>query len=33
MYRAAVAITSNPTPESLIEQLEDKPVRKRKYGD
>lgn len=32
-YRAAVAITSNPTPESLIEQLENKPVRKRKYDD
>jgi hypothetical protein len=30
-YRAAVAITSNPAPESLIEQLEDKPSRKRKY--
>jgi hypothetical protein len=33
MYRAAVAITSNPTPESLIEQLENEPVRKRKYRD
>ena len=32
-YRAAVAITSNPTPESLIEQLENKPARKRKYDD
>jgi hypothetical protein len=33
MYRAAVAITSNPTPESLIEQLENEPRKKRKYED
>jgi len=33
MYRAAVAITSNPTPESLIEQLEEKPAHKEKYRD
>lgn len=31
MFRIAVAITSNPTAEALMEQLEDKPVRKRKY--
>jgi hypothetical protein len=33
MYCAAIAITSNPTPESLIEQLENEPIRKRKYRD
>jgi hypothetical protein len=33
MYRAAVAITSNPTPESLIEQLEHQSYGKRKYKD
>jgi hypothetical protein len=32
MFRIAVTITSNPTPESLIEQLEDKPG-KRKYDN
>lgn len=32
MFRIAVTITSNPTPEALIEQLEDKP-RKRKYDN
>ena len=31
MFRIAVTITSNPTPEALIEQLEEKPARKRKY--
>jgi hypothetical protein len=31
MFRIAVTITSNPTPEALIEQLEEKPSRKRKY--
>lgn len=31
MFQIAVAITKNPTPESLIEQLESKPSRKRKY--
>jgi hypothetical protein len=33
MFRVAVAITSNPTPQALMEQLEDKPVRKRKYDN
>lgn len=32
MY-AATSITKNPTPESLIEQLEDRPAKKRKYSD
>lgn len=32
MY-AATSITKNPTPEALIEQLEDKPAKKRKYSD
>lgn len=32
MY-AAISITKNPTPESLIEQLEDRPAKKRKYSD
>ena len=29
MFRAAVAITKNPTPEALIEQLESKPSHKK----
>ena len=33
MFQIAVAITKNPTPESLIEQLESKSSRKRKYKD
>lgn len=33
MFRVAIAITSNPTPEALIEQLEDKSVRRRKYDN
>jgi len=33
-YQIAVAITQNPSPESLIEQLETKnPAKKRKYND
>ncbi|MEP7317562.1 MAG: hypothetical protein ABI921_02440 [Panacibacter sp.] len=32
-YQASVAITKNPSPESLIEQLEYKPRKKRKYED
>lgn len=28
---AATSITSNPTPEALIEQLEDHPRKRRKY--
>lgn len=28
---ATISITSNPTPEALIEQLEDKPRKRRKY--
>lgn len=31
MYFIAISITSNPTPEALIEQLEDVPRKKRKY--
>ena len=31
LFRVAVAIASNPTPEALIEQLEDQHRRKRKY--
>jgi hypothetical protein len=33
MFQVAVVITKNPTPESLIEQLESKPPSKRKYND
>jgi hypothetical protein len=33
IFQIAVAITKNPTPESLIEQLESKPTLKRKYND
>ena len=32
-YQVAVAITKNPSPESLIEQLEYKPQKRRKYKD
>ena len=31
LFRVAVGITSNPTPEALIEQLENKEESKRKY--
>ena len=33
LFLAAVSITNNPTPESLIEQLEFKPEPKRRYND
>jgi hypothetical protein len=33
LFRVAVAITSNPTPEALIEELESKPFRRRKYDN
>jgi len=33
LFYAAVSITKNPTPESLIEQLEFKPEPKRRYSD
>src|SRR5258706_13661044 len=33
LFYAAIAITSNPTPEALIEELEmGKPVKRRKYN-
>jgi len=32
-YQAAIAITKNPSPEALIQQLEYKPRKKRKYED
>lgn len=32
-YQIAIAITKNPSPESLMEQLEYKPQKKRKYKD
>ncbi len=32
-YQIAVAITSNPSPEAVIEQLSYKPRKKRKYED
>ena len=32
-YQVAIAITKNPSPESLVEQLEYKPQKKRKYND
>jgi len=31
LFQIAVAVTKNPTPESLIEQLEVKTEKKRKY--
>ena len=31
MFQVAIAITRNPTPESLLEQLEGKSAHKRKY--
>jgi hypothetical protein len=33
MVYIAVSITNNPTPEALMEQLNYKPVKKRKYGN
>ncbi|MBG9377022.1 hypothetical protein I5907_12325 [Panacibacter sp. DH6] len=31
MYYIAVSVTNNPTPEAVMEQLNYKPVKKRKY--
>jgi hypothetical protein len=31
LFRVAIAITSNPTPEALIKELEGKPSRRGKY--
>lgn len=31
MYYIAISITNNPTPEAVMEQLNYKPVKKRKY--
>ena len=31
LFQIAVAVTKNPIPESLLEQLGDEPERKRKY--
>ena len=33
LFQIAIAVTKNPTPESLIEQLEYKPEKKKKYTD
>ncbi|MCW3087025.1 MAG: hypothetical protein JWQ78_411 [Sediminibacterium sp.] len=33
LYRVAVAITSNPTPEAVVEQLDFIPEKKRKYDE
>ena len=33
LFQVAVAITKNPTPEALLEELEYKPTKKRKYDD
>jgi hypothetical protein len=33
MFRIAVTITGNPTPEALMRQLEESPPRKRKYDN
>ena len=33
LFQVAVGITNNPTPDALIEQLDFKPKRKRKYDD
>ena len=33
MFYIAVSVTSNPTPETLMEQLNYKPEKKRKYKD
>lgn len=32
LFQVAVGITKNPTPEALIEELESKPPRKRRYS-
>ncbi|MEP6844963.1 MAG: hypothetical protein ABI861_03140 [Panacibacter sp.] len=31
MFYISVSVTKNPAPEAVLEQLNDKPVRKRKY--
>lgn len=33
LFQVAVSVTKNPTPESLLEQLEYEPEKKRKYTD
>ncbi len=33
LFQVAVAITKNPTPESLMEQLEPKTEKKRRYKE
>lgn len=33
LFQVAVAVTKNPTPESLLEQLENKPGKQKKYTD
>jgi hypothetical protein len=33
LFQVAIAVTKNPTPESLIEQLEFKPEKKTKYKE
>ena len=33
MYKIATSVTDNPSPESLVEQMEYKPRKRRKYED